>query len=345
VNIDFAALAVSLRGATAVQRKWKFTARPFIDRTASEMTTDIVPAKVSVAIACFNQGHFLAAAIESVLAQSRPADEVIVIDDGSQDDTATVARRYYPDVTYCWKKNGGLSSARNEALSVATGDRILFLDADDMLLPVAIESCLAAFDREPQPAFVYGGYREVDAHGALLVEMLPDAENDDYTSLLQRNYIAMHGTVMYDIAMLRESGGFDETLHACEDWDVYLRLARTHPFRSYPHLAANYRRHEASMSNDNMRMIGAVRRVLHRQEPFSSESGRQAQREGLEYMTTYYAGLALEQIMELLRRGQVAAALTELAKGVRYDPGFVHRFANRIKPVLKRRLPGRQRAS
>ena len=95
------------------------------------------PASVSIVITCFNQGNFLREAIQSVLTQSRRADQLIVADDGSTDDTAAVAAQF-PAVDYVFQQNRGLSAARNIGLRRALGEYVLFLDSDDILKPTAI---------------------------------------------------------------------------------------------------------------------------------------------------------------------------------------------------------------
>jgi glycosyltransferase involved in cell wall biosynthesis len=297
--------------------------------------------KVSIAIACYNQGHYLADAIESVLAQTRMAEELIVVDDGSRDNTAAVAARY-PQVIYKWKKNGGLASARNAGLAHASGDRILFLDADDLLLPNAICDCLAAFEQGGAPAFVYGGYREIDADRTPRMEMRPEAQNDSFVRLLTGNYISMHGTVMYATAALRLAGGFDETLAACEDYDLYLRLAREHAFRSYPQIAAEYRRHDASMTRNNLLMIEMSRKVLRRQRRFARGRARRDYWAGLEFMTGFYAEAALEQTADHLRRHRYGEALRLIWGGLRRDPRFLPRSLKRAQLIVLNQLRGAQ---
>src|ERR1035438_6648430 len=94
---------------------------------------------VSIIIPCFNHGHFLAEAVESALEQTHSKKEVIIVDDGSTDNTAQVARQFGDKVRYCWQKNRGLSGARNRGLSEARGEYIQFLDADDLLMPEKLE--------------------------------------------------------------------------------------------------------------------------------------------------------------------------------------------------------------
>src|SRR5689334_574125 len=106
---------------------------------------------ISVAIACYNQAHFLSCAIESVRAQSYQNLEIIVVDDGSQDNTAEVAKGYL-GVHYIWQTNQGLSAARNTGLRHSRGDYLVFLDADDRLLPGALVAGLEYLSIHPDAA-------------------------------------------------------------------------------------------------------------------------------------------------------------------------------------------------
>src|SRR5690606_10922645 len=125
------------------------------------MLNDEAP-RVTVAIAAYNQAHFLEDALRSIFAQTRPADQVIVVDDGSTDHPETVVNRF-PGCALIRQENQGLSAARNTGLRAADGDAILFLDADDMLRPRALERAIACRAVNAGAAFVYGGHRRVDA--------------------------------------------------------------------------------------------------------------------------------------------------------------------------------------
>ena len=110
---------------------------------------------VAVVIPCYNQRNFLASAIESALEQSLPAAEIIVVDDGNEEDLSEFARSY-PAITLLRQANRGLAGARNAGLRACTAQRVIFLDADDRLGPDAVEAGLRCFDDNPGAAFVYG---------------------------------------------------------------------------------------------------------------------------------------------------------------------------------------------
>jgi glycosyltransferase involved in cell wall biosynthesis len=292
---------------------------------------------VTVAIACYNYAVFLPDAIGSVLGQSQPVNEIIVVDDGSTDETAHVVAMH-PRIIYHYQENRGLSSARNAALERARGERILFLDADDLLLPNAIKDASAALDRLAGAAFAYGGYREISTSRMPLFDVLPAVFPDAFEGLLRSNHIAMHGTVLYDTAVLRRSGGFDETLHSCEDYDVYLRLSRRYPIAVYSSLAAEYRRHAANMTGNSINMIRTVRKVLfrHLRAGTLTPAQRHAGREGLRRMTGFYAEAALRDIRLSVSRGRLADALTILIGGLRADPRFTGRLLSAAAKAISR---------
>jgi len=172
---------------------------------------------VSVAIACYKHAHFLADAIESVLAQTSPAVEIVVVDDGSPDDTREVASRY-PDVMYVRQENMGLAAARNTGIRSTSSPFLVFLDADDRLLPNALEAGLKAFHAHPACAFVSGGFRYIDSEGTATGDpVIPHVVNNHYIEMLRCSYIAMHATVMFRREILDRVGGFDNTLRVCED--------------------------------------------------------------------------------------------------------------------------------
>jgi glycosyltransferase involved in cell wall biosynthesis len=229
------------------------------------------PGSVSIIITCFNHAHFLEEAVQSVLSQTHPPDELIVVDDGSTDDTAAVAARFAM-VDYVFQKNRGLAAARNTGLQRASAEYVLFLDADDILKPTAVERCLVAFEAKPEVAFVYGGFWLVDSERGFIAEKVPRPQTDHFAALLAVNHIRMHGTVMYRTEILRLAGGFDESLPCCEDYDVYLRLAKNYPITSYEGIAAEYRQHGGNMTQNAALMLKTVLAVLARHAPAGEAS-------------------------------------------------------------------------
>lgn len=223
---------------------------------------DLARPLISVIIPCYAQAHYLSEAIESVLIQSYQHREIIVVDDGSPDDTAAVAAKY-PDVRYIRQDNRGLSGARNAGFRASRGAYLVFLDADDRLAPDALQLGVNCLRAHPECAFVSGHYRFIDANGEFLAEYpQPPIGDNPYDAMLRMNYIGMHATVMYRREALDSVGGFNTTLRSCEDYDMYLRITRCQRVYRHPHVVAEYRRHDSNMSHDFPQMLQAVLTTL-----------------------------------------------------------------------------------
>jgi glycosyltransferase involved in cell wall biosynthesis len=172
---------------------------------------------VSIVIPAYNYGQYLGEAIDSALAQTQPPLEVIVVDDGSTDNTAAVAQSYGNAVRYIHKDNSGPSAARNVGVRSARGQLVVFLDADNKLAPTYIAETCAALTAHPDWSFVYTqlGYFEASAGQTAFPQY-------DVPTLLKRNFIDACALVERD-AVLRYP--YDERLRLWEDWDFYLTLA------------------------------------------------------------------------------------------------------------------------
>ena len=302
--------------------------------------------RVSVVITCFNHGHWLEDAITSVLQQTHHPIELIVVDDGSTDDTAAVCRRF-PDVSYVYQRNAGLASARNTGLRCAAGRYVCFLDADDLLLPHAIATGVAALRKNPDWGFAYGGYTVVTGARELLRTVHADRAETSYGALLTTNRIRMHATVLYRRDALEEAGAFDPTLPASEDYDMMLRVARRRPVGSHGVVVAEYRQHDTNMSQDAERMLTSSLRVLEAQEDkVESRQERKALNTGLDGIRRYYgAKLVRQALLDLARPARVPSALRRLALARRAAPqAYLAVLTGGPRSVLRtiyRALPGR----
>lgn len=218
---------------------------------------------VSVIIPAYNQGHFLAEAVDSVLAQTYTEVEVIVVDDGSTDNTVDVAQAYTdPRVRYVYKENGGLSSARNEGLRHAQGAYIAYLDSDDCFLPDKLTILLGAIAREPELGFVAGQTIPVDEHGNHVGKLFDTPLPSNLKELLLGNPLHV-GSVLVRRSWQDQVGFFDETLRSYEDWDMWLRLAQAGCRMLYVPLPVSlYRFHTAQMTRDGRQMTTATFAVL-----------------------------------------------------------------------------------
>jgi hypothetical protein len=223
-------------------------------------------AAVTVVIPCFRQAHFLPEAIESVLAQDYGAVEIVVVDDGSPDNVGAVACRY-PGVKYLRRPNGGLAVARNAGLEEAGGEFLLFLDADDRLLPGAIFRGLEELRADPKAMMAAGTWQLIGEEGEPVAAAAPEVPTQAYPALLESCFISTPAAVLYRRRLFEQIGGFDPDVSASADYDLYLRTAARFPVRLHPHAVAEYRRHGANMTRDPALIMRTEIAVLERQTP------------------------------------------------------------------------------
>jgi glycosyltransferase involved in cell wall biosynthesis len=226
---------------------------------------------VSVIIPCYNQGQFLETAIDSALAQNYGDLEVIVINDGSTDETEQVAGRYKgdPRVRLIKQENAGLPAARNRGIQESNGQFLNFLDSDDWLDPNIIRSLVSVLEKNPDVGFAYCDAQVVAAEGSsednFSVGKARQIVNGDiFNSLVLGGYFPCH-TVLIRKSVLDKIGYFDETLGGNADYYLWLRAA-AHGFRALylDEKLAHYRRHVGSMSLDRQHMEATQRAALEK---------------------------------------------------------------------------------
>ncbi len=197
-----------------------------------------MPPLVSIIITNYNYGRFLGEAIESALAQTWQNREILFIDDGSTDDSVEVARRY--PITLFTQKNSGVCIARNNALSVARGEYVSFLDADDRLAPTAIEHMLARLrDAPPDVGYIYGQMQYFGVKTGLFA-----SQPFDPRKLAKANFIC--ATTLLRKQIIIDAGGYDDGFRMLrEDWELYLRLwSRGYRGEFLPEVILEYRKHK-----------------------------------------------------------------------------------------------------
>ncbi len=244
---------------------------------------------VSIVIPCYNQGHYLKEAIDSVFNQTYKNVQVIVVDDGSTDNTKQVCNGFENKVQYVYVERVGLSAARNIGVQFAKGDFVVFLDADDYLYENAVELNLYFFAAYKNNAFVSGAHDKIDETGTYMnADIATSKEAGNYISLLQGNYIAMEATVMYRIDLFFYFH-FDTHLSSCEDYDLNLKISRQFPVFHHEKKIAAYRMHSANMSKNINNMLENALKVLKRQEKFlRNGEERKAFQQGIENWLNYY---------------------------------------------------------
>lgn len=213
--------------------------------------------QVSVIIPCFNGGEYLAQAIQSVLDQTYALFEIIVVDDGSTDDSAAIAASFEDrGVRYIYQENQGAASARNTGIRASDCDYIAFLDSDDLYYPQKLETQVKFLDDHPDVGVVIGGSAYIDADGNLLKEV----ESWKWSGSLGLDGWVMSCLAPVHAALIRhrwlvDDTLFDESFRASEDWDFWLRLSRAGcPMAWIERMVAKYRMRGNSMSRDVKRL-------------------------------------------------------------------------------------------
>jgi glycosyltransferase involved in cell wall biosynthesis len=296
---------------------------------------------VSVIIPCYNHSHYLGTAIESVLTQSHQEVEIVVVDDGSRDATKQVALSY-PGVKYIYQDNQGLSAARNTGIRHSNGDYLVFLDADDWLYPQALQTNLHYLQQHPKAAFVSGGHEKVyithnttpdspknnDASkGESIPYIKEDVSSNYYQYLLKSgNFIGVPAAIMYRIWVFKEFV-FDESLRACEDYDLYLKVSRKYSAIHHSGVIAAYRMHANNMSSNSIMMLTYALKVLKRQQKELATPGeRKAYNLGKSFWTNYYC----YELYRKLRSGKVKATKEILYTILRFKPKYLIKYVYQV---------------
>jgi glycosyltransferase involved in cell wall biosynthesis len=215
--------------------------------------------RVTVVVPTFNAGQLLLETLESVRIQTVKDVEVIVVDDGSTDGTPDRVRRERPEVRVIEQPNGGVSRARNRGLDETRTPFVCFLDQDDVWHPLQLERQLACFEAHPEAVAVATPYWfwHPDTNASYRLEPWPDDPGREklvhgfdgwtYHQFL-RDCWALTSATLLRTEPVRLVGGFDATLPYSEDWDLWLRLARRHPFLQLAWPPVRYRQHPSQGS-------------------------------------------------------------------------------------------------
>lgn len=205
---------------------------------------------VTIIVPTYNRPALLQETLATVLAQTYPALEIIVVDDGSTDETATLLATYRGRIQVIRQQNGGLSAARNRGIAAANGAFLTFLDDDDLVAPTKIARQAHILHTHPEIGLVHCGYYHSDGAGKILDKVWLFPEGETLPQLVRGNYI-WSGAPMVRRACLDQVGGFDSSLPQLEDWDMWLRLAQSDcRFAAVSMPLGTYRLRHSNMSAD-----------------------------------------------------------------------------------------------
>lgn len=278
-------------------------------------------AKVSVILPTYNRAALLPEALASVLGQTHGDLELVVVDDGSTDDTRQVVAPFLADgrVRYFFQPNQGLAATRNRGVAEASGDLLAFLDSDDAYPPDALERHLAVLVADPGVGMTVGGYDFMDADGQHLGRRRPWEEGGqtDLTGWLFHCY-TMPGAVMLRRQWFERAGGFDAGLEVMEDWDLFMRLAALQcPMAWVPASVCRYRIHADTLSGKWLEQRDTALRILGRvfEQAGEAAGGVEVRRRAMGWV---HVGLA----RKYYEAGQVPEGQQALRDAVRMDAGL-----------------------
>lgn len=213
--------------------------------------------QVTIVVPSYNCRRFVGATLDSVRRQTVPPSAVVVVDDGSTDGTGRFIAAQYPEVTYVRQDNAGVATARNRGLSMAATDWVMFLDADDVLAPTALDSLLRVATDD---VVIYGNKTKIDEDGTLIEHVT----NRDCTGRVPAAARACFGGAAFEPGcaivprrLAVELGGFDQRYAPCEDRHFWVRCGALTEFRHVPEVVMHYRVRPGSHSKNRARQVRA----------------------------------------------------------------------------------------
>jgi glycosyltransferase involved in cell wall biosynthesis len=288
---------------------------------------------VSVVIASYNMGKYLTHAVQSVLDQSYTNFEIIIIDDGSTDDTQVVLKPFLLDsrVKYYYQENKGQTVAKNKGISESKGHYIAFLDADDIWFPDKLEKQIPCFSLSPSIGVVYTNVEFIDEHGAN-VDGWPIKFYSGWVSgkLLIDNFVPFCSVVVRR-ECLEKVGIFDEKYRMGIDYDLWLRMSAHYEFYYLDAVTFQYRLWSGQMShNYKKRFECAIAMMKSFLEQYPSLVDKSTVNEAWAH-TYVYKGTCIAQIEK-----DKIAALREFFRSLSYVPTYIPAWKGIVKLLVRR---------
>lgn len=234
--------------------------------------------KFSVVIPAYNASAYITDCLNSVLTQCETDFEVIVVNDGSTDNTSQVVSTFTDSrIHLLHRPNGGLAAARNTGIRAAKGEFVAFLDADDRWCFEKLAAHRQALEADPTASVSYDWSAFIDIKGERTGLFMAQTQKSlTHEALLLKNYLGNGSTSVVRRSVLEANNGFDESLHRLVDHELWVRLAfNGHHFRLVPHQLTEYRIHPASFTADTERMLKGVEAFLAKVATYAPKSVQQ----------------------------------------------------------------------
>lgn len=278
---------------------------------------------VTVVIPNYNYAHYLREAIDSVLAQTYEDIEIIVVDDGSSDDSREVLASFGDRLSTIYQRNQGVSAARNNGAEAGRGEFIAFLDADDIWLPEKVEKQVELFRNDPSLGLVHVGVDEIDAGGNLQLRRLEGIEGlvaSDLLMLKRETILGGGSGLMVPRGVFEEVGGFDTGLSTSADWDLGFRISSKNAVGFVPEILLKYRVHDSNMHGN----VGVMERDMTRAFDKAFSDGNR------EHYDEAHGNLYKNLAGSYFHAGDYGAFVRTAVLCVRYQPANIMYFLGKL---------------
>lgn len=293
--------------------------------------------KATIVIPTYNVSRYVRATLDSVIQDADDEIEILVIDDGSSDDTLSIVQGYGPRVRWFHQANQGAAAARNKGIELSTGEIIFFLDSDDVVFPGKFASALEVFAQNPHVGMVFTNLMYIDSAGntlnhdvlddypairqlgtaALGWHVLP--KESAHLQLIASNYISTSG-VAIPRRVLDEIGGFKPDYYCGEDWDLWMRVTERFDIAYVPKTTHAYRLHPDMTSASNPERVhtsqiaGLVEHMNRStNEQFRQHAVKKIADSCFSLAYFYYSKGRMAQARAMLRRAAVATPMSRIA--------------------------------
>lgn len=275
---------------------------------------------VSVILPTYNCANFLSESVGSILSQTYHSYEIIVIDDGSTDNTKEVLHPFMQRITYInLEQNKGLPAARNVGIRSAQGEYIAFIDADDLWLPEKLQTDIEYFEKYRDAGMVYSKHMNIDEKGRVLggtpKRRLPSG--NIFIQLFSEQNFIIASSVIVRKEVFETTGLFDEQLFNCQDWDMWLRIAFYFKVAGINKPLVKYRHNPRSLSKNRNNVLKYQKLVIDKiYNTFKAEGNGLCEKVYKKRLASHYAKAG----RYYLRIGDKGLANENFRLSLKYDP-------------------------